>query len=909
MPWCTRCGTGLSQHEMHEGYKPVKDLSIFARFPVVGRDGEYFLVWTTTPWTLSSNTAIAVNKELTYAKVRQGDAVYYLSEKLVPTVVGRKGDYEVLETTPGSAFEGWFYKGPYDENENQKVEGPGHPVIFWPDVAETDGTGIVHIAPGCGKEDFELGKAFDLPVISPITDEGIFVDGFGDLTGRDAHDVADLVVEDFKNKSVLYGTEKYEHSYPHCWRCGTALLFRCVDEWFIAMDAWREEIKEVAKKINWIPGYGLDLELDWLTNMRDWMISKKRYWGLALPIWKCADDECGHFEVIGGKDELKECAVAGWDTFDGHSPHRPFIDDVEIECAKCGGRARRIKDVGNPWLDAGIVPYSTTFYNTDRAEWKKWIPADLVLECFPGQFRNWFYALLAMSTMMENIPPFKTLVGHALVRDEHGKEMHKSAGNAIWFDEAADHVGVDVMRWMYCRHETTTNLNFGYTSAKEIRGKFVNTYWNTHAFYVNYARVANFVPKDHADVPVAERPEFDRWILDRLAAAIERSRKGFDNYNLRQCVLASEEFLEDLSNWYIRHNRRRFWGGLDNKDVLAAFQTLFTCLDGLTRLVAPIVPFLAEEVYRNAVRAADENAPASVHHLAYPEAHPEWRNDALAADMGSLSRVTHLVLSAREGAKLRVRQPLAKIVVGPTSKAEKQALEKADAFLRENLNVKAVEVAEPATPSPATRVVKPNFKTLGKKTRPENESVRRVDRGRRRNAVAPKLGGAEETFSLDFDGETMEFTREDFTVEEHSEQGTHVAADGDLWVMLDTTITPELEREGVMRDLLRRLQMMRKDAGLEIEDRCAVVYQTDGALAQVVDEWRDTIMEELLCTRLDPGDPRRGRHRRQIRRRHDACRAGEGRLMLRPLPSFGTFPQSTLWSWRPLPSRNVNLVA
>ncbi|MCC6156735.1 MAG: isoleucine--tRNA ligase [Deltaproteobacteria bacterium] len=852
MPWCTRCGTGLSQHEMHEGYKTVKDTSIFARFPIVGREGEYFLVWTTTPWTLSSNTAIAVNPKLRYAKVRQGDAVYYLAEGLVASVVGRKGAHEVIETMPGSAFEGWLYRGPYDENANQKVDGAGHPVVFWDEVAATDGTGIVHIAPGCGKEDFELGKQYGLPVIAPIDDLGVFGPGFGYLTGKNAAQVESLVIDDFKSKGILFATEKYEHSYPHCWRCKTPLLFRAVDEWFIAMDAWREEIKDVARQIRWIPGYGLDLELDWLGNMRDWMISKKRYWGLALPIWVC--DSCGHFDVIGGLNELRERAIAGWDGFDGKSPHRPFIDAVKIACAKCGHAASRIGDVGNPWLDAGIVAYSTTHYNANRDEWKKWVPADLVLECFPGQFRNWFYALLAMSTMMENQPPFKTLLGHALVRDEHGAEMHKSAGNAVWFDDAAEHSGVDVLRWLYCRHETTTNLNFGYAAAKEIRGRFINTFWNTYAFYVNYARIANYDPGARPQTHFADRPPFDRWILDRLAVLIERTRKGFDDYNLRAGVLAAEEFVEELSNWYIRNNRRRFWGEIADADTRMAFDTLFTCVETLTRLVAPIMPFLTEHIYQNLVRAVHPDAPDSIHHLHFPHAMPEWRDAKLADEMGALERITHLMLSAREGAKLRVRQPLASIAVGPQSAAEAESFREHEAFLREQLNVKAIRVAEPGTPSPATITVKPNFKTLGKKLGPKMKAFAaalETDAELRAKALEQAA-----SFTMEFEGAEFEFEKADFLVEQRSPENTFVAADAFNWVSLDTVITPELEREGLMRDILRNLQMLRKDAGLEIEDRCAVVYHIDGdMLREVVREWGEVIAEELLCTSFTEGDP------------------------------------------------------
>ena len=360
-----------------------------------------------------------------------------------------RGPFEILEELPGSRLLGLEYEGPFDDLPKPAEAKAAHRVIAWKEVVATEGTGIVHIAPGCGKEDFDLSKELNLPVLAPIDEAGVYLPGYGFLTGKFAGGVADEVLEELRRRNVYYKRESYEHDYPHCWRCADALLFRSVDEWYIGM-AWREEIMENVQKIRWIPDFGQRPELDWLANMHDWMISKKRYWGLALPICAC---ECGWFDVIGSQEELKARAVAGWDEFEGHSPHRPWVDAVKIRCGKCGEAVARIPDVGNPWLDAGIVPYSTVHYNSDREYWKQVVPGRLRPECFPGQFRNWFYALLSMSTMMENTPPFKTLFGYALVRDEKGDEMHKSRGNAIWFDEAAEKMGVDVMRWLFCRAE------------------------------------------------------------------------------------------------------------------------------------------------------------------------------------------------------------------------------------------------------------------------------------------------------------------------------------------------------------------------------------------------------------------------------------------------------------------------
>jgi len=460
-----------------------------------------------------------------------------------------RGPFEVLERFPGARLEGWAYDGPFDDLEAVRRSGAveAHRVLLWDLVTPDEGTGIVHVATGCGKEDFDLGREIGLPVIAPIDESGIYLEGYGPLTGLPAGEAAETVFENLRARGLYYKKEPYTHSYPHCWRCKTPLLFRNVEEWFINM-SWRDEIQAVARQIRWIPEWGLERELDWLTNMRDWMISKKRYWGLALPIWQCA---CGWFDVIGSREELAERAVEGWDLFEGHSPHRPHIDAVKIRCEKCGAKAGRIPDVGNPWLDAGIVPYSTVKYNEDRDYWRQWIPADFVTECFPGQFRNWFYALLAMSTMMENIPPFRTLLGHALVRDEHGREMHKSLGNAIWFDEAAERMGCDVMRWIFCRQNPVNNLNFGWSIGDQTRRKVFTTWWNVYAFFCNYARLDGFEPTGEA-IPVAERPDIDRWLLSDLQLLVKTANERLADFDVAALVRRAENFIDDLSNWYVR---------------------------------------------------------------------------------------------------------------------------------------------------------------------------------------------------------------------------------------------------------------------------------------------------------------------------------------------------------------------
>ncbi|MCI0769355.1 MAG: class I tRNA ligase family protein, partial [Chloroflexi bacterium] len=492
MPWCPRCGTGLSEHEIvTEGYREVVHPGLFVKFPLADRSKESLLVWTTTPWTLSSNVAAAVNPRLTYVKARQGDETLYLAKARLSVL---KGDFEVERELLGSELVGLSYRGPFDELPAQNAVE--HRVIPWGEVSEDEGTGVVHIAPGAGKEDFALGKEHGLAVVAPLDDSGDFVEGFDWLSGMNVSEVNEPIFDSLRRKGVFYHVERYPHRYPVCWRCDTELVFRLVTEWFISMDELRDSIADVARKIRWIPEFGLKRELDWLQNMDDWMISKKRYWGLALPIYKCA---CGHFEVIGSETELEERAVEGWREFQGHSPHRPWLDAVKIECAQCGEKVSRIRDVGNPWLDAGVVPFSTLRYRHDRDYWRQWFPADWISESFPGQFRNWFYSLLVMGTVLENRESFRCVFSYALMRDEKGEAMHKSKGNAIWFDEAAEEIGVDTMRWLFAGHRPASNLNFGNNVADEARRRFIIPLWNVYSFFVTYANIDGFDPTQTAE--------------------------------------------------------------------------------------------------------------------------------------------------------------------------------------------------------------------------------------------------------------------------------------------------------------------------------------------------------------------------------------------------------------------------
>ena len=703
-----------------------------------------------------------------------------------------KGGYEILGEMPGAALVGWQYDGPFDELEAQghaagypaeiaevvRKQGWGpeqsardiHRVVAWNMVGEAEGTGIVHIAPGCGKEDFQLGKEQGLVPIAPLDDSGTFVAGFGALTGKSALEPAttDWILANLQEKGVLFAVEKYPHNYPHCWRCKTELLFRLVDEWFIDMK-WRDEIMRVVENVTFLPESinGKARELDWLKNMGDWMISKKRFWGLALPIWVC--DTCTAFDVIGGRDELKQRAVAGWSDLEGHSPHRPWIDLVKVKCPKCAGTMSRVPDVGNPWLDAGIVPFSTLGYNTNRAEWEQWFPADFITESFPGQFRNWFYAILAMSTMMAQRPPFKVLLGHAQVRDQKGEEMHKSKGNAIPFEGAADTgyelfherdpklslekqaardlpagwkalceepiriekreflalkgkgyppMGADLIRWMYCRQNPSANINFGPGPAEEVRSKFVIKLWNSYAFFCELARQAGdegFDPR-LPQVPVVDRSDMDRWILSDLQGLIQTARSAFESFSLMDFCLATEAFIEDkLSNWYVRTQKGRFWASGRSADKQAAFQTLYTVLTTLARLCAPVIPFMTETMYQNlVVRGADGNVPPSVHLCDYPTADSTLIDAVLSQDTDALLRLVSLGRAVRNVVKIKVRQPLAELKIQPGTEADRRAVERFAEHMKDELNLKRVTLHDPPTQVVHCRCFNPNTELVPK---------------------------------------------------------------------------------------------------------------------------------------------------------------------------------------------------
>jgi len=697
VPWCPRCETAISQHEMlTEDYKELTHETVFLKLPISNKGWEdtYLLIWTTTPWTIPANVAVGVNIKFTYkvwknkktkdkiiiiGKDENGNVpTRLLKEKQMPVsdyiFANLPEEYEEDKEISGKQLIGLKYLAPFDDLplvQEARKENPDtfHTVVDGSKiVVSTEGTGLLHVAPGAGKEDFDLGKVERLSVISPIDDEANYIDGMNEFSLKNAKKHPELIIDYLKTsekQKYLLKTMQYTHRYPACWRCKTELVWRVTFEWYIAMDipekngkTLREQMMDTAKMIQWHPEFGLERELDWLSNMHDWLISKKnRYWGLALPVFEC--NKCGNFEVIGGKKELKDRAVSGWKEFEGHSPHKPFIDEVKIKCSKCGEIVSRVNDVGNVWLDAGIVPFSTYIdpktqelsYITDRKYWEEWFPVDFITESFPGQFKNWFYSMIAMSTVLEKKNPFKLVLGYGSMVGEDGRPMHKSWGNMIEFTEGADKIGVDVMRWMFATHNPEQNLLFGYKKADETRRKFHLMLWNIYNFFVTYAETDNYQPVK-LELPVSENI-LDKWIISRLNKTIKLVTEFMEKYDAQNASLEIESFVNDLSLWFIRRSRDRVGPSAENeKDKKDCYDTLYFVLVILSKMLAPFTPFISEEIYTNLTKSE------SVHLADWPGFEEKLIDEKLEEETVKARQIVESVHALRKQSEVKVRIPI-----------------------------------------------------------------------------------------------------------------------------------------------------------------------------------------------------------------------------------------------------------
>jgi len=895
VPWSGRSGTSYSQMEIIEGRKLVAHKSVFVKFPLIDKNNEYLLVWTTTPWTLTSNISAAVNIDLDYLKLQVDDgSIFYFAKenftfqrldkqfkdkkqwiegvpklKTIEQIFKERGSYKIIDTLKGKSMLGWRYSGPFDELDAQGYPG-GHP--FVKDdlkskgltakdchividggkdskgndvVVSGEGTGIVHIATGCGSIDNKIGKKNNLVEIAPLNHESKYIDGFGFLEGMVAtkKETTELILNNLKEKEVLFYVEKYPHVYPHCWRSGDELVYRSVDEWYINMD-WRNDIKKIVKDINWIPEWGHDRELEWLTNMGDWMISKKRFWGLALPIWRFED---GSFYVVGSKQELKELCVEGWDEFDGKSPHRPWIDKVKIKHPDSGLIGSRIEDVGNPWLDAGIVPFSTLNYSNDKKYWEKWFPADFVVECFPGQFRNWFYSLLAMSATMESKAPFKTLLGHALVKDSTGRDMHKSWGNAIWFDDAAEKMGVDTMRWLYASQNPERNLLFGYEIADEVRKNLI-TLWNTYSFFITYANLDNFNPK-HCNFEDVELSILDRWILAKMNKFINSSKKYYENYELFKLMKEASFILDDISNWYVRRNRRRFWKSENDIDKYGAYLTLYNVLVNYIKVLSPVIPFITEKIYENLVFKINDKSQPSIHLCDFPEVIEEFNDNQLVKNVDTIKEIVSLGRSARNKSNLKIRQPLADIKVF-ISNDSVDFIEKNKYQILEELNVKDICFVD-SIDKIVKYEIKPNFNLLGKKYGSDVKKIAGLISNLDFNEFNNNL---DDNFNYFFKETKFIINKEEVEIKSEPVGNYSLSENNGIFVSVNVSLTEKLINEGAVRDLIRKVQNLRKELNFEVENRINIEINCSSNFFTALQQNIEYFKNETLCINLNKVD-------------------------------------------------------
>jgi isoleucyl-tRNA synthetase len=824
--WCPRCGTSLSQHELTQSgvYQEKSDPSLYVRFPLLDRDGESVVVWTTTPWTLPANVAAAVNPEAEYGLRENGEWV----------AVARYPDERFERRVPGAELVGLRYRGPFDDlPPGASVE---HRIVPWEEVSLDEGTGIVHIATGCGGSDFELGRSLGLPVLTPVDEAGHFYDDYGWLHGLSTVEAADQIVGQLAETGFLVEADVYEHRYPHCWRCDTPLIWRISDDWFIGVDKVRDDLLAANATVEWVPSYMGKRMDDWLRNMGDWNISRRRYYGLPLPFYRCT---CGHVTVIGSKEELRERAIEGFEQLE--ELRRPWIDRVPISCEKCGERVERVVEVGDVWLDAGIVPFSTLGWQNpewvdggyatgasrglsnadlpDHAYWEKWFPADWVSE-MREQIRLWFYSQLFMSVALVGRAPFKRVLGYEKMLDERGREMHGSWGNMISAEEAFERMGADVMRWQYCAQPPDRDLLFGFGPAHEIKRKLL-TLWNSIGFLVQYANIEGFEPTlaDLDGGPPTERP-LDRWLVERTHAFVHEATAAYETTLTVDVIRAFDGFVDDLSNWYIRRSRRLFYGNDD-----AAFRTLWYALVQSLRVVSPVMPFLSEHVWANLVRGGE----ASIFLAGWPQV--DEPDHALLAEIAEVRRVVELGRQARSTTGLKNRQPLRQLVVAGSGLAKSHAGE-----IAEELRVKEVGFGEVEA---SELRVKPNLPVLGPKLG--------AALGEIRTALAEGRFEELEGGRFQVDGHVLE--PEEVLVERIGLDGWAVATDGVITVALDTRLDDELRLEARLNDLIRDVQVLRKETGLEIVDRIKLWIPAGDLL-----QFADRIAEETLAVSVEPGD-------------------------------------------------------
>jgi len=851
VPYCPRCGTPLSAQEVSQGYKTVKERSAVVRFKVVGEDA-YFLAWTTTPWTLPSNVALCVNPDETYCKVKAADGyTYYMAEALLDKVLGKlakeEGEkaYEVLETYKGTDLEYKAYEPLFAcaGEAAAKQKKKAHFVTCDNYVTMSDGTGIVHIAPAFGEDDSRIGRNYELPFVQ-------FVDGQGNLTketpyaGVFVKKADPMVLTDLDKEGKLFDAPKFEHDYPHCWRCDTPLIYYARESWFIKMTAVKDDLIRNNNTINWIPeSIGKGRFGDWLENVQDWGISRNRYWGTPLNIWQC---ECGHMHSIGSRQELFE--MSGDERAKTVELHRPYIDEITLKCPECGGEMHRVPEVIDCWFDSGAMPFAQHHYPFENKElFEQQFPANFISEAV-DQTRGWFYSLLAESTLLFNKAPYKNVIVLGHVQDENGQKMSKSKGNAVDPFDALNKYGADAIRWYFYINSAPWLPNrFHGKAVVEGQRKFMSTLWNTYAFFVLYADIDNFDPTKY-ELNYDQLPVMDKWLLSRLNTTVQAVDNDLANYKIPEAARSLQEFVDEMSNWYVRRSRERFWAKGMEQDKINAYMTLYHALVTIAKTAAPMIPFMTEDIYQNLVRSVDKDAPESIHLCDFPTVNEAWIDKDLEADMKELLEIVVLGRACRNTANIKNRQPIGTMYV----KAEKKMSEFYTDIIADELNVKEVKFADDVE-SFISYSFKPQLRTVGPKYGKLLGGIRQALTDINGTAAMNELR-TNGVLKLDINGNDVELTEEDLLIETAQTEGYVSESDGETSVVLDTNLTPELIEEGFVREIISKIQTMRKEAGFEVMDKIVVYAHGNDKIQDVMKTHEDEIKSEVLADEMVLGE-------------------------------------------------------
>ena len=849
VPYCPRCGTPLSSHEVAQGYKAVKERSAIVRFKVKGEDA-YFLAWTTTPWTLPSNVALCVNPEETYLKVKAADGyTYYIAKALADKVLGGlaeegKAAYEVLETYVGKDLEYKEYEPLYkcagDAAEKQKKKA--HFVTCDDYVTMTDGTGIVHIAPAFGEDDSRIGRNYELPFVQ-------FVDGKGDLTaetpyaGKFVKDADPLVLKDLDAEGKLFDAPKFEHDYPFCWRCDTPLIYYARESWFIKMTAVKDDLVRNNKTINWIPAsIGEGRFGNWLENIQDWGVSRNRYWGTPLNIWEC---ECGHQHSIGSREELYK--MSGNEKAKTVEFHRPYIDEITITCPECGRQMKRVPEVIDCWFDSGAMPFAQHHYPFENKElFEQQFPANFISEAV-DQTRGWFYSLLAESTLLFNKAPYKNVIVMGHVQDENGQKMSKSKGNAVDPFNALETYGADAIRWyFYTSSAPWLPKRFSGKAVQEGQRKFMGTLWNTYAFFVLYANIDNFDASKYT-LEYDKLPVMDKWLLSKLNSTVAEVDSNLDQYRIPEAAKALQDFVDEMSNWYVRRSRERFWAKGMEQDKINAYMTLYTALVTICKAAAPMIPFMTEDIYQNLVRSNDASAPESIHLCDFPVVNKDHIDKKLEEDMEDVLDAVVMGRACRNEAAIKNRQPISRMYI----KADFTLSEFYQEIIEDELNVKEVVFTDDVRDF-TSYTFKPQLRTVGPKYGKQLGGIQKHLAALDGNAAMDELN-ADGALKFDVDGVAVELTKDDLLIDMAQKEGYVSQEDNKMTVVLDTNLTPELVEEGFVYEIISKIQTMRKESGFEVTDHIRVSINGNDRLSEIARKNKDAISGKVLADELTSG--------------------------------------------------------